>query len=85
MPTNDPSSAPPADAAHPTEEMTAASVLRDDSAGQPDEIRSGPGAASPNSPIDASTPHDGGRAEAENEARVLSASSAPAEPGHDSR
>lgn len=83
MATDQPSSTPQADAPRPTEELTAAQVLRDDSAGQPDAGAGlGGGAAAPNSPIDADLPHDGGSAQAEQEARLLSTSGGPAEPGH---
>lgn len=96
MPTNQPSSAPQADAPQPMEELTAAAVLHD---GQLDQPAGGgglggasaaagaerAGAATPNSPIEAETPHDGGEGKAEDEVKVLSASTAPVEPGHASR
>lgn len=80
MPDSQPSNAPQADAPLPTEELTAAAVLRDDSAG-PSGTGSAAGAAMPNSPIDAELPHDSGRARVEAEARVESSEGA-AEPGH---
>lgn len=97
MPTNQPSSAPQDDAPRPTDDLTAAAVLHDEALDQPAgggglggasaataEVGTA-GAATRNSPIDAPTPHDGGDAKAEAEARLLSTSSDPREPGHTSR
>ena len=94
MPTDQPSSAPQADAPQPTDELTAAAVLHDDTLDQPagggglggagaGAGRLATGAASPNSPIDAPVPHDG--ADPAAEARTQALSNAPAEPGHGSR
>lgn len=96
MPTNQPSSAPQDDAPVPTDDLTAVSVLHDESLDQPAgggglggasaAARTGTtGAASPNSPIDAALPHDGGDGQVESEARRQATSNAPSEPGHDSR
>lgn len=95
MPTDQPSSAPQADAPAPTEELTAAAVLHDE---RPDMPAGGgglggasasasvgqSGAATRNSPIDAPTPHGGGDAKAESEARRQAVDNTPPEPGHDS-
>lgn len=93
MPSNQPSSAPIDDAPKPTDDLTAAAVLRDDALDRPAGggglgtpiARDASGAASPNSPVDAPVPHEGGDALAGAEARRLSTSSAPAEPGHGSQ
>lgn len=92
MPTEQPSSAPQADAPQPTDDLTAAAVLRDPSFDRP--VGGGglgaaaapivAGAAAANSPVDAALPHDGGTALAEAEARQLAAAAAPPEPGHTS-
>ena len=96
MPTNQPSSAPQNTAPEPTDDLTAAAVLHDE---QLDEPAGGgglggasaaagigrAGAATPNSPIDVPTPHDGGHGKAESEARLLSTSGSPVEAAHMSR
>ena len=65
--------------------VTAAAVLRDDSAGpQPPGNAAPAGAATPNSPIDAPVPQGGGGGDPQAEARLLSGSDAP-EPGQQSR
>ena len=96
MSTDQPSSAPQADAPKLRDDATAAAVLHDDALDQPagggglggPSAASAPGpagAATPNSPIDARVPHGGGDAKAEGEARVQAAAAPPAEPGHGSR
>ena len=96
MPTNQPSSAPQDAAPQPADDLTAAAVLHDDALDQPAgggglggasaaASLGQAGAATPNSPSEAPTPHDGGDAKVESEARLTSASSAPVEPGHASR
>ena len=85
MQTDQINNAPLADAPQPGEELTAAAVLRDGSAGpQPAGAASPSGAATPNSPIDAPVPQGGGGGDAQAEARLLSGGDAP-EPGHESR
>lgn len=96
MPTDQPSSAPQADAPQPTDDLTAAAVLHDEALDRPPgggglggasaaaEVGQA-GAASPNSPIDAPTPHSNGDARAAAEARRLATGEGSAEPGHASR
>lgn len=96
MPTNQPSSAPQADAPRQTDDLNAPAVLHDEQLDMPAgggglggaaaaTDLGDTGAATRNSPIDAPTPHGGGDGKAEAEARRLSVDAAPAEPGHASR
>ena len=99
MPTNQPSSAPQADAPQPTDDLTAAAVLHDDALdrqpgggglGAPNAPIGGDaagrtGATTPNSPIDAPAPHDVGNAQIEAEARAGSVGGDAPEPGHTSQ
>ena len=101
MPTNEPSSAPQNEQPQPTDDLSAAAVLHDESLDQPagggglrgadasadlgGDAAGKVGAATPNSPISTLTPHDGGEVKAAAEARARSVASAPAEPGHTSR
>lgn len=99
MPTNQPSSAPQGDAPRPTDDLTAAAVLHDDTLdlqpgggglGTANPPRGGDaagrtGAATPNSPIDAPVPHDASDAQIEAEARAQSVAGGATEPGHSSQ
>lgn len=98
MPTNQPSSAPQADAPHPADDLTAAAVLHDEAMDRPGgggglgspaplggDSAGQAGAAAPNAPIAVDLPHDGGDALAGAEARRQAVSNAPAEPGHTSQ
>ena len=99
MPDNQPSSAPQMDAPQPSDDLTAAAVLRDDAlAGTPGGgglgAAAGPlggdaagqmGAATPNSPIDPQLPHEAGQTRAEAEARLLATDGGTPEPGHTSQ
>lgn len=97
MPTNQPSSAPQGDAPKPMDDLTAAAVLHDESLDQPagggglGGVSAGAGvtgmtgAATPNSPIDAHLPHDGGDMAAGAEARIRATGEGAPEPGHDDR
>ena len=101
MPTEQPSSAPQADAPQPNDDLTAAAVLHDDTldgqagggglggadAGAPvgGDAAGRMGAATPNSPIDAHLPHDGGKGLAGAESLAQAAADPGPEPGHDLR
>lgn len=95
MPTNQPSSAPQNEAPRPTDDLSAAAVLHDDALDQPagggglgtgaglgGDAAGRTGAASPNSPIAADLPHEGGDRQAEAEARLLATAGNPPETGH---
>lgn len=84
MSNNQPSSASAADAPQMKDDLTAAAVLHDDSAGQPANAVMA-GAAAPNSPVDAHLPRDAANGLAASEARQQAVSSNPPEPNHSSR
>ena len=93
MPTNQPSSAPQADAPQPTDDLTAAAVLHDDATDRPAGggalgtgagVMGQVGAETPNAPIASDLARDSD-AKAEAEARTQAVTNTPAEPGHSSR
>ena len=93
MPTNQPSSAPQADAPQPTDDLSAAAVLHDEAMDRPTGggalgagagVTGQVGAETPNAPISSGLARDSD-AKAEAEARTRAVGSGPAEPGHSSR
>ena len=98
MPDSQPSSAPTGTTPEPRDDLTAASLLRDDALERPaggGGLGSGAalagdgagqsGAASPNSPIDVAVHHEGSDAQATAEARSQAVVNDAREPGHLSR
>ena len=98
MPDSQPSSAPTGSTPEPRDDLTAATLLRDDALERPagigglgsgaalaDDGAGQTGAASPNSPIDVAVPNEGSDAQVAAEARSQAVVNDPPDPGHSSR